>query len=186
MEKILQTIDLYLFELPAEREELQKINVSIVYSGVVFLLSLLCRSIAYSLITEGGIYSWSILVVNNLIFSIIIIFVFLFWVLIIASFSKKMWELNHLLSLIFVSYSPFLLLVPLSLICYYLEIEYVYFLTEFVIITTVISKLLKNVKTYFGFKKTEMFILLTVPIMIVLGIIFLSFAGLILFFYGKI
>lgn len=186
MQQFVEKINLYLFNPPVEKEEIQKVGLSITECGLIYILSLISRSIGYSLITQSDIFSFIFFLLTNFIFSIITIFIFLLWVLFIASVSKKEWEFYNVLSITFVSHSPFFLLLPVSLVCFYFDIRQIYFLVEFIIFVNVISKIFKNVKTYFKFSKIQMFILVLVPIFAILAIGFLSIISFILLVYNKI
>ncbi|MCX7716082.1 MAG: hypothetical protein N2Z73_01540 [Endomicrobia bacterium] len=186
MNIIADIVDLYLFNLPETKEELHNTKLLLVNSSIVFIFSLLSRSIGYSLVIEESFYSFLILLITQLFFTIVGIFIFTIWTGFVASVSKKNWFLSQFLAIMFVAHSPFFLLLPVSLICYYANFTSLYFLIEFILMLNVISRILKYTKIYFDFNKNQIFLLITLPILIVLVLISLPVLFLILFFYGII
>lgn len=179
-------LDDYILNLDKNLKE-EKLEYSISYSFLVYLLSLVSSSLAYGVVFQLDIFSWLYYFITNFIFSIVVILLFTIWLSFVMAIFKKNNSIGGFLSLVFSSHSTYLLLLPLSLICFNFRLEYIFSFIQFFVALIVIRRILKYSRIYFSFNNFQMFFLIGLPILLGMFLMLLPVAILFYyFFYSKI
>lgn len=179
-------LDDYILNLSKNLKE-GRLNISIAPSFIIYLLSLISASLAYGVVFQLDIFSWLSLFITNLIFSLLILLLFIIWISFVTAIFNKNKAIDKFLSLIFSSHSTYLLLLPFSLICFNFKLEYLFSLFQFFVMLITIKRILKYSRIYFNFNNFHMFFLVGIPILfsmllMLLPIILLFYY----FFYNKV
>ena len=180
MQKIFEN---YLFFPITEAKNLkQNIFVSI----AIFLLSIFSRSEAYSILYLLDINSFLYFFITNVFGTIFILFIFTIWVgFAVGLFKKNVSIVRFFLGLLNM-FSLFFLLLPISLVFFYLDLKPFYFFVETVFSLAILSRILKYTKEFCGFSQKEMFFVVGVPVFFIGLLIFLPIVYIFVLIYGKI
>ncbi len=179
-------LDIYLFKQPYSKESFQYIEISYFYSILIFLISLFARALSYSILSNLDIYSFLILFLENLLIVVVIIFLFIVWVAFFVAVSKKIIVLKNYLFIILSSFSPLLLLLPVSIILYYFNFSSLFLLIEFVVSIYIFTLILRKTKIYFNFSNGQIFLLVFLPFLFLFLVVLIPFMIILFFMYGQI
>lgn len=173
-------IDVYVIDfITSKIDKFEDKKFSVVTSLLIFVLAILSRIVAYSVVSERSFSFCSIAFFGNIIMLLFLILVYLFSTLLVCLLSQKKVQVDQLLCIIFNSFSLYFLLLPIGLICYYFGWSTVYFVIEFVIFINIFFHVLKYSKLYLNFSKLQLFFVVLIPVLILLLPIF-SIFGIIL------
>ncbi|MEN3014011.1 MAG: hypothetical protein ABDH23_05305 [Endomicrobiia bacterium] len=177
-------LDEYIIDLNKKIID-ENFKISLSSAFIIYLLALLTVSLAYSIIFGLNIFDWFSLMVTNLIFSIFVLILFLIWTSFISGVFKKSASLGKFLALVFLSHSSYFLLLPFSLICYRLNLDYLFSFLQFLLFLIVVKRILKYTKIYFKFNNLHMFFVIGLPALFIMFLILLPVLFLIFYFYSK-
>ncbi len=179
-------LDTYLFKPPYSKDSFKYIEVSYFYSILFFSLSLLSRALGYSILSNLDFYSFLILFLENLFVLIISIFLFVVWVSFFVAVSKKIMVLKNYLFIILSSFSPCILLLPISIILYYFNLKSLFAFIDFIISCYIFFRIINKTKLYFNFNSGHIFLIIFLPFLFLLLSVAVAAIVILFLIYGKV
>ncbi|MCS7151178.1 MAG: hypothetical protein NZ928_02175 [Endomicrobia bacterium] len=174
-------IDNYMLNFIFPKGEILQLKFSLRNSFLIFLLSILSLTISRNIVLAKDIFFFIVLFPYYLIFFMLIIGIYIGSVFLVRSLKKKSYDYKHLLCIILNFFSLYILLLPVSFICYYLNLTRYYFYIELTISIIILFNVLKYTKAELDFSIIQMFFILVIPFMImvlfllsVFGLFFVS------------
>lgn len=187
MKNLFNILDRQIFftEFSSEEKVFQQNSEKIV-SVTLFIAGVLSETLSSALIHNFSGSSWSISFLIRLGGYVIVIMLYLMWVTFFSAILKKHSEVYKLLFFIFSNFSPFILLLPVTIIAIYFDLVSMVYLIEIFIILSVINRILKHTKLCYSLTDTQIGLIVSLPIAILMLIIFLPIIFFLLTLYGKI
>ncbi|MCX7957269.1 MAG: hypothetical protein N2643_05225 [Endomicrobia bacterium] len=163
--------------------ESRNYKISVFVSFLVYVVSIGVFSISHSIVFDLDVYSWISLMFTNFLISLFILLIFLIWTSFISSIFNKSKTIIKFVPVVFRAHYVYMLSLPISIICYYFNINYLFLVFQIILVIKIIKKILSSVKRYYDFGSLQMFFLVGLPFLILSMLMFLPLLLLGLYFY---